>query len=178
MTRQWASKGSQEGSYCPRLMQSELKRVCQWTPSSEHLPLPALRWGPAGADGKGWHGSGTEVSRLNGHRNHLQGSTRLWRLRQLSPRNETEKKEGTAGRRQRDRGLVHCQWKCQTVRPLWKSVEAPQKIKCGLNIGPSSSPSGSVPKRAESRVCSTHSHTRGHSSLFTRARRWKQPCVR
>ena len=71
--------------------------------------------------------------------------------------------------------LLHCQWKCKLVQPLWKSVWGFLR-KLGINIpqDPAISNLGTYPRDVKSYHKNTYS-IMVTTVLFIMSRNWKQP---
>ena len=66
--------------------------------------------------------------------------------------------------------LVHCWWERRLVKPLWKAVWIPQKIRKGTAFQPSSSTSGNISERTPNTNSKEHKRPMFTAPLFTRAK--------
>ena len=71
--------------------------------------------------------------------------------------------------------LVHCWWERRLVKPLWKAVWIPQKIRKGTAFQPSSSTSGNISERTPNTNSKEHKRPMFTAPLFTISKIWKQP---
>ena len=71
--------------------------------------------------------------------------------------------------------LVHCWWERRLVKPLWKAVWIPQKIRKGTAFQPSSSTSGNISERTPNTNSKEHKRPMFTAPLFPISTIWKQP---
>ena len=71
--------------------------------------------------------------------------------------------------------LLHCWWECKLVRPLWKSVEVPQKIRNRTTLRPSNCTTRHLSTGYRCAVSKGHMNPHVYSSTIINSQVWKEP---